>query len=81
MAVRCEVLPRTEPGLWCEDAGCWGNIPSRFFLFTGCGLVVVAPARLEAHTVRFSRRGALLLFKTDKSLSVLTRTSLRGSEV
>ena len=21
MAVRCEVLPRTEPGLWCEDAG------------------------------------------------------------
>ena len=44
-------------------------------------LVVVAPARLEAHAVRFSRRGALLLFKTDKSLSVLTRTSLRGSEV
>ena len=30
---------------------------------------------------RFSRRGALLLFKTDKDLSVLTRTSLRGSEV
>ena len=81
MAVRCEVLPRTEPGLWCEDAGCWGNFPSRFFLFTGCGIVVVAPARLEAHAVRFSRRGALLLFKTDKSLSVLTRTSLRGSEV
>ena len=43
--------------------------------------VVVAPARLKAHAVRFSRLGALLLFKTDKSLSVLTRTNLRGSEV
>ena len=52
-----------------------------FFLFTGRGIVVVAPARLEAHAVHFSRHGALLLFKTDKSLSVLTRTNLRGSEV
>ena len=36
MAVRCEVLPRTEPGLWCEDAGCRGT-PLPLFLSTGRG--------------------------------------------